>query len=104
MADTNGTDNDDILVGGADDDSIYAYGGTDTVTGGGVSVGVGVGVSVGVGVGGNDTFELRGWENNKFGTITDFTAGDGPTDKIDLDGLGPGWHWVKSDSPGISMN
>ena len=66
MADTNGTDNDDILVGGADDDSIYAYGGTDTVT--------------------------------------DFTAGDGPTDKIDLDGLGPGWHWVKANSPGISMN
>ncbi|MDE0794127.1 MAG: hypothetical protein OSB76_00595 [Alphaproteobacteria bacterium] len=94
MADINGTDNDDILVGGADDDSIYAYGGTDTVTGGGG----------GGGGGGNDTFELRGWENNKFGTITDFTAGDGPTDKIDLDGLGPGWHWVKANSPGISMN
>ena len=87
MAGINGTDNDDSLVGGADDDSLYAYVGTDTITGGGG--------------GGNDTFELRGWENNKFGTITDFTVGDGPTDKIDLDRLGPGWHWVKANSPGI---
>ena len=72
MANIYGSDNDDILVGTDEDDSILSQGGVDTVTGGD----------------GNDTFELRGWGNNKFGTltITDFTAGDGAEDRIDLDG------------------
>jgi hypothetical protein len=72
VANIYGSDNDDILVGTDEDDSILSQGGVDTVTGGD----------------GNDTFELRGWGNNKFGTltITDFTAGDGAEDRIDLDG------------------
>lgn len=48
MADINGRDNDDILVGGADDDSLYAYVGTDTVTAVAVAVAAAAAVAVAV--------------------------------------------------------
>ena len=61
---------DDVIDGGAGNDFISAYGGTDTVTGGS----------------GNDTFKA----SDKAGTltITDFTAGDGSVDRIQLNGYG----------------
>ena len=49
MADINGRDNDDILVGGADDDSLYAYVGTDTVTAVAAAVAGTIRLSSGVG-------------------------------------------------------
>jgi Ca2+-binding RTX toxin-like protein len=66
MADINGTDNDDILVGGADDDSIYAYGGNDTLNGG-------AGADRMEGGAGDDVFAYSALSDAD-DTITDFNA------------------------------
>lgn len=58
---------DDIVDAGAGDDDITIFGGNDVITGGD----------------GDDTFNLRNTPNGTI-TITDFTAGSGATDQIDL--------------------
>ena len=68
-----GGNDDDVINGGSGNDTIFAHGGGDLVTGDD----------------GKDTFELRAWGDGKYGTltITDFTAGAGLNDRINLDGF-----------------
>lgn len=76
-----GSSGDDIIDGGAGNDQFSSHGGDDLFTGGT----------------GNDTFDLRNYSGTI--TITDFTAGDGSEDRINLDGQGSGWQSVGIDMP-----
>ncbi len=76
------------LTGGGNIDVLFGYDGNDTLNGGGGNDQLtgGTGSDVLTGGGGDDTFHFRIGDGND--TITDFVAGAGSNDLIDLHGYG----------------
>ena len=83
-----GDNNDNVLIGGLGDDYLSGHGGDDTLEGGADddTLESGTGNDTMVGGTGDDLFVF--YDNFGTDTITDFTAGTGVADVIDLSALG----------------